>query len=357
MRALLITVVVSSVSGAVWAQTGSDGVRGLESCFQAAREADATCSSPGNDAAQRLDCFQKARASQLECLEQVAPRPAAEAPPTNEMSTGATARETPTPAAPSPVTAVAPPDQPAGPVPPEQTSNVPGPADPSANAARPDLPASTSAPDRLAGSSAPLASDADADGRAKQTDTDWVVSETTSPVDFTPLISAATRSLSGSDSLMISCRGQRTELRVRTTVGWRSPRSGEIQITYQINDQPAVTHPWAQSADGKTVSYREDAAGLLRSIPTGARVKITASEGPDSGHDASFQLAGLDTIQKKIGAVCKEKPATAKITGKTTLIQGGQKPLLTIGKPVTTVGHSSSPAPAVPSSVRRPTER
>src|SRR5437016_5257020 len=57
--------------GTALAQSANESVSGLESCFQAARLADAICSKLPNEPAQRVDCFVKARAAQLECLERV----------------------------------------------------------------------------------------------------------------------------------------------------------------------------------------------------------------------------------------------------------------------------------------------
>ncbi len=92
-------------------------------------------------------------------------------------------------------------------------------------------------------------------------DTAWVVSETTSPVDYSPLITAVIRSTSSvkdaPSTLAVRCRGLRTELLLRTEGAWRAARGSEIQVDdYQINDQPFVRLPWAVSADGKTASYK-----------------------------------------------------------------------------------------------------
>src|SRR3981081_4239524 len=69
MRAPLIAIVLSSVGGAVCAQPANEGAKELEICFQSARAADAICSDSKHGAAERFDCLQKARISQLECLE------------------------------------------------------------------------------------------------------------------------------------------------------------------------------------------------------------------------------------------------------------------------------------------------
>jgi hypothetical protein len=144
-------------------------------------------------------------------------------------------------------------------------------------------------------------------GPAKQAD--WIVSETTSPVDFGPLITAVIHPTSGPNTLAVRCRGLRTELLLRTEQAWRSSPSGEILIAYQINDQAAVRLAWALSPDGKTASYKQDAIDLLQSLPEGARLKISVFDGGGSGHDAAFQLTGLDEIRKKLATVCKWKPS------------------------------------------------
>src|SRR6266404_8831987 len=90
MRAPLIAVVLSSVSAAVCAQSANETVTGLKSCFQLARGADAICSNPANDAAQRLDCLRKARTAQLECLEHILPETSAGSAPSEKTAgTGA----------------------------------------------------------------------------------------------------------------------------------------------------------------------------------------------------------------------------------------------------------------------------
>jgi hypothetical protein len=107
------------------------------------------------------------------------------------------------------------------------------------------------------------------------------------------------------NTLAVHCRGQRTELLLGTEGMWRATRTSEVQVNYQINDQPSVRLPWAVSADGKTVSYKDDAVGFLRSLPEGARLKINVFDRQGVGQEATFQLTALDSVRKKIGLACK----------------------------------------------------
>src|ERR1700730_427813 len=70
----------------------------------------------------------------------------------------------------------------------------------------------------------------------------WIVSETTSPVDYAPVVTATAASRGGSDGsamqLSIRCRGGRTELVV---AGPAVSRSGQdYAISYRVNDDQPV---------------------------------------------------------------------------------------------------------------------
>jgi len=100
-----LTVVALVVAGRTVSAQAADGSgKGLDLCIETARGADATCSKLADDPAQRLECFQKARAVQLECLEQALPDP----------PTGTTASEShPETSQPGQPAATASPDSPA----------------------------------------------------------------------------------------------------------------------------------------------------------------------------------------------------------------------------------------------------
>jgi hypothetical protein len=270
MRAPPIVIVLSVLGGAVCAQTANEAVKGLESCFELARANDAICSNPANSAVERLDCLQKARTAQLECLEHTQ----------SEMPAGSDRQEMPS------------------------------------GGASKDTPTGAVSTEKPAGSGSPKALAKTTDIPSKPPDANWIISETTSPVDYSPLITAVMRVPSiakdAPNTLAIRCRGLRTELLVRTEGTWRASRANEVQVDYQINDQPLVRLQWAVSVDGKTASYKDDAVDLLRSLPEGGRLKINVLGGPGPGHDATFQLLGFDAVRKKIAAACKWAPVTDK---------------------------------------------
>jgi hypothetical protein len=324
-RSALVTVVFSIMGGAALAQPANEQIRGLESCFQAARLADAICSNSANGPVQRVDCFQKARAAQLECLENVA----------SGMAAGPALPENPSGTVPTAAPTAASPDLPKDSHPPEKSVQTLLPEKPSAAISSgqpansspiapgpvlPMAPAVTSLPDLPTGAiSGDMSAKPEGVPAKPGAPPDWVVSETTSPVDFSPIITVAIGSKSSvrdaSDTLTVRCRGKRTELLVRSEPG-RAADAGEVQVAYQINDQSPVRLAWTASADGKTVSYKEDAAGFLQSLPAGANLKISLPDKSGPGHEATFQLIGWDVIREKLKTACKWSPIADKLSSR-----------------------------------------
>ncbi len=371
MRAALIAIVLASVGGAICAQPANEGAKELETCFQSARAADAICSDPKNGAAERLDCGQKALISQLECLKHIFPGESAGSV-RPEMPAGTVSPEMPI------VTGS--PDVPAGSVSPE-TPTALRPAvgaepvhdmterlEICFQAARvADVACIDPANDtvkRAACFQSVRAAQVEClenmshepstgSAQNQSADTAWVLSETTSPVDYSPLITAVIRSTSSvkdaPTTLAVRCRGLHTELLLRMAGTWPASRASEVQVDYQINDQPFVRLQWTVSADGKTASYKDDAVGLLRSLPENARLKISVFDRQGLGQEATFQLTGLDSVRKKIGLACKWPSDSKQNVIGATMNQ--------LGAAVVKAGRSSSPSPAVPSTERRPTER
>jgi hypothetical protein len=305
------------------AQPADDNVSRLESCIQAARLADAICSKIVNDPARRGDCFAKGRAAQLECLDRVLSE--APAPPVSPGNSAETARpEPPVEAAPPKASAERPASKETGQSDQRDLSAGSTATDEAAklsNAAPEPAPASLPPPPSLPLPAAEVPTGTiPSSGSANKNDrpaaeTGWIISETTSPVDYSPLVTAVVSPTSnvknGPDTLSVRCRARLTELSIRTKGRWSVPRGNGILVEYQINDRPVVRQPWLLSTDGKNAAYNNDAVELLRSIPDGATLKIAVADKSNVRLEATFELAGLAGIRQKVGTACKWAPVTA----------------------------------------------
>lgn len=137
---------------------------------------------------------------------------------------------------------------------------------------------------------------------------DWIISETTSPVDYKPQISAQTmgrRSAKDApSSIAIRCRGGRTELTIPTSPSWKQPPETEVKVVHQINDEPIVEERWRATEGGRSLTYQGDAVRLFRAMPEGGRLLIRVYAGKPLPYENTFDLVGLDSVRRKLATAC-----------------------------------------------------
>jgi hypothetical protein len=143
----------------------------------------------------------------------------------------------------------------------------------------------------------------------------WIISETTSPVDYSPIATATTSSLNvagGGPSMQLSirCRGGRTELTV--TGPAITGRGDGYFISYQVNDNRAVRLAGVVPVSGDGVAFKGDVVGLLQSLPAEGELIVRLFPLSGNSLDGIFSLNGLDTLRTKIGATCRWPHAIAK---------------------------------------------
>ncbi|WP_245283714.1 hypothetical protein [Bradyrhizobium sp. URHD0069] len=142
----------------------------------------------------------------------------------------------------------------------------------------------------------------------------WVVSETTSPVDYAPIVTATTFSRGGSDGssmqLSIHCRGGRTELVV---VGPGVSHSGkDYAISYRIDDDRPVQLAAGSPSFGTGAAFTGDVVRLLQSLPEEGDIAVRLSTRTGAVQDGHFLLGGLKMVREKLAAACKWPHAVAR---------------------------------------------
>ncbi|WGR94865.1 hypothetical protein MTX20_12285 [Bradyrhizobium sp. ISRA435] len=161
--------------------------------------------------------------------------------------------------------------------------------------------------DRLSHAIVPPAISAPAEGG-------WIVSQTTSPLDYTPIATAtisSRESAAGSTmQLSIRCRGGRTELVV---AGPAMPGRGDgYVVSYRVNGGPPVQLAGNAPAFGGGIAFAGDVVGLLRSLPGEGELDIRLQPRMGAAREGTFSLTGLEKVRAKIEAVCKWPHAVAR---------------------------------------------
>jgi hypothetical protein len=150
--------------------------------------------------------------------------------------------------------------------------------------------------------------------RLASADDRWVVSETTSPVDYSPIATATTSALNGSGSsamrLSIRCRSGRTELIVAGS--GITGRGDEYFISYRVNGGQSAQLAGIAPSSGDGVAFKGDVAALLQSFPGEGQLVVRVLSLSGSEVDAIFSLDGLDALRTRIRPICRWPHAIAK---------------------------------------------
>jgi hypothetical protein len=149
--------------------------------------------------------------------------------------------------------------------------------------------------------------------RAARGGDNWIISETTSPVNYTPMVTATAFSRGGSDGslmrLAIHCRGGRTELVVSGPAV--STGGMDYTISYRVNDGQPVQLAAGSPSFGTGVAFTGDIVRLLQSLPEDGHIAVRISPRGGAAQDGRFSLGGLKTAREKLAAACKWPHAVA----------------------------------------------
>jgi hypothetical protein len=141
---------------------------------------------------------------------------------------------------------------------------------------------------------------------------EWIVSETTSPVDYTPIVTASISSHgpdSASKQLSVFCRNGRTEMVV--TGSGLSNRAEDYTATYSIHGNQAAHVPTGRPSFGTGVALQGDVVRLLQSLPDEGEIVIHLRTRTAALVDLSFSLGGLKMVREKMAVACKWPSAVA----------------------------------------------
>ncbi|MET4388654.1 hypothetical protein ABIB73_004418 [Bradyrhizobium sp. F1.4.3] len=252
------------------AQSASSTLRGLDECFARTSVAEATCDQADSDTTTRLACRLKAHTAEKLCLDGIfAKRDEITQP--NDM---------------------------------------------------PSKPRSRAPPGPPASEPAPKATEPSRDDTvaALPTVNGWLIGETTSPRDFSPLLVAKLYALppvavDAPAILLLRCRGQRTEMSLGVNGAWRALRGGDIEVTVS-SDQPAARPwRWRLAPDGRTASMLDDPVDVVRAL-SGGRTTISVTDGTGRNASAIFDLTGIDVVRARLGSACHWPNTTVESRGR-----------------------------------------
>jgi hypothetical protein len=135
----------------------------------------------------------------------------------------------------------------------------------------------------------------------------WIVSETTSPVDYSPVAIATASSAGGPDGapmqLSIQCRGGRTELVIGGPALTR--RAEDYVVSYAVNDGQPVVVAAGAPASAPGVAIRGDVVRLLTALPDRGEVAFSVATRQGAALEGRYALASLKNVLNRLAVSCR----------------------------------------------------
>jgi hypothetical protein len=135
----------------------------------------------------------------------------------------------------------------------------------------------------------------------------WVVSQTTSPFDYSPIAIATASTRNGPDGvalqLSIQCRGGSTELVLASAPP--TLRGEGYAVTYRIDDGGPVQVATGTPASGTGVAIKGDVVHLLAALPDHGTISFRIAAYQGATLEGSYALASLNAALKRLAGPCK----------------------------------------------------
>jgi hypothetical protein len=134
----------------------------------------------------------------------------------------------------------------------------------------------------------------------------WIVSETRSPIDYSPVAIATAASSTGPDGVLqlsIQCRGGRSEMVIRSAPLMR--RAEDHVVSYAINDAPPVTVTSGLSSSGSGIALKGDVAGFLMSLPAEGAIAFRIADRQGEMLEGRYDLPGIKALVARLAGPCK----------------------------------------------------
>jgi hypothetical protein len=135
----------------------------------------------------------------------------------------------------------------------------------------------------------------------------WIFSETTSPIDYSPVVVASAIAGGAQDGsgmkLSIACRGGNKSLAL--TGPGVLPAGESYTVSYAVDGGPPTTLTAAATPSGTGMAVGGDVVRLLASLPAQGEIAFRIAGRQGGKLEGRYSLAGLKTTRERMAVSCK----------------------------------------------------
>jgi hypothetical protein len=135
----------------------------------------------------------------------------------------------------------------------------------------------------------------------------WIVSETTSPIDYSPVVVATAEARARPDGpalrLSIQCRAGRTDLAISGAA--LSQRADDYSASYAVNGNRPVPVAVAVASPGPGLAIKANVVGLLATLPDQGDVIFRVDRAQATTLEGRFALPALKGVLDRLAVPCR----------------------------------------------------
>jgi hypothetical protein len=133
-------------------------------------------------------------------------------------------------------------------------------------------------------------------------DTAWIITEEKSPLDDSPLVSAALASSDDRAHLLMRCKDRKTEVAVSMTGFIKC--EPDVRVIYRIDQEQPVEAPW-RSHPSCYLALAPAPIPFIRALGDGGKVFVRMYDNHNAPNDAVFSLGNVSKIRSRLAEACE----------------------------------------------------
>jgi len=136
---------------------------------------------------------------------------------------------------------------------------------------------------------------------SKQAGVPWLITDEKSPLDDSPLVSAALTSSDGRSHLLMRCKDRKTEVAV--SIRGFIKCGPDVRVIYRVDQSEATEIPW-NAHSTCYLALAPSPIPFIRSLTDDGKIYVRMFDHHGAPHDALFNLGKVSEVRSRLAQAC-----------------------------------------------------
>lgn len=142
---------------------------------------------------------------------------------------------------------------------------------------------------------------------AKPAGAPWLITDEKSPLDDSPLVSAALTSSDGRSHLLMRCKDRKTEVAI--SIRGFIKCGPDVRVVYRVDQSEATEIPW-NAHSTCYLALAPSPIPFIRSLTDDGKIYVRMFDHHGAPHDALFNLGKVSEVRSRLAQACNWDGAT-----------------------------------------------